>query len=427
MVIGENIMKKSRNILVAGGYGYTNLGDEAQCDTTLEILTKRYPQYQIINLVPDVNHSKDMHPDYFHEYASRVAIYNQNRFCDIYSFSLKFFKLWRIPAFILKSILVILNGYLVKYDLPTLFLNPRTVKFMEQLKEAGMLYFCGGGYLTGRTLSRLWEGVVLCKLCRIFDTPVVMSGQTIGVWSGKYNEILAKWGFKYVKVITVRDEEFSLNDLSKIGLKGENYFATHDDALHSKKSKERQIDSDNYIALNFHYWGMSGKQKKLYIDKINKIVSYILDNSSYDIVLIPMTQTDTISFNDYLSKYPNERVKQYEFNTDFSKMRRVIADSKMCITMKHHPIIFAMGEDVPTISLAFSGYYVHKNVGALAQYGQEKFSVNLEEDDYIEKFVELYNDIEKNRTDIVSVIQSRKSVLDKRKALFLQKVDDILK
>ena len=419
-------MKKCRNILVAGGYGYTNLGDEAQCETTLELLTKRYHDYQIINLTPDVNHSKDMHPDYFHEYASRVAIYNQNMPCDLYSFSLKFFKLWRILAFILKSVWVLINAYLIKYDLPTLFLNPRTVKFMEQLREASLFYFSGGGFLTGKTLSRLWDGIVICRLCKIFDTPVVMSGQTIGVWSGKYNEILAKWGFKYVKVITVRDEEFSLNDLSKIGLKGENYFATHDDALHSKKSEERQINSDNYITLNFHYWGMSDKQKAVSIDKINKIVNYILDNSSYDIVLIPMTQTDTISFNDYLSKYPNDRIKPYEFNLDFGKIRRVIADSKMCITMKHHPIIFAMGEDVPTISLAFSGYYVHKNVGALAQYGQEKFSVNLEDDDYFENFLGLYKDINENKTEILSVLQSKKSVLDERKEKFLQKVDKIL-
>ena len=419
-------MKKCRNILVAGGYGYTNLGDEAQCETTLELLTKRYHDYQIINLTPDVNHSKDMHPDYFHEYASRVAIYNQNMPCDLYSFSLKFFKLWRIPAFILKSIWVLINAYLIKYDLPTLFLNPRTVKFMEQLREASLFYFSGGGFLTGKTLSRLWDGIVICRLCKIFDTPVVMSGQTIGVWSGKYNEILAKWGFKHVKVITVRDEEFSLNDLSKIGLKGENYFATHDDALHSKKSEERQINSDNYITLNFHYWGMSNKQKAVSIDKINKIVNYILDSSSYDIVLIPMTQTDTISFNDYLSKYPNDRIKPYEFNLDFGKIRRVIADSKMCITMKHLAIIFAMGEDVPTISLAFSGYYVHKNVGALAQYGQEKFSVNLEDEDYFEKFLGLYKDINENKTEILSVLQSKKSVLDERKEKFLQKVDKIL-
>lgn len=426
MVIGENIMKKSRNILVAGGYGYTNLGDEAQCEATLELLTKRYPQYQIINLTPDVNHSKDMHPKFFHDYASRVAIFNQRMSFNIFDLSTKIYRLWRIPVFILKSIWIFLNSYLVKYDLPPLLLNPRSIKFLQQLKEARLFYFCGGGFLTGQTLSRLWDGILICLLCNIFKTPVVMSGQTIGIWSGIYNELFAKWAFKSVNVITVRDEEFSLKDLEKIGIKGEHCFATHDDALHSPKSEKRQIDCDNYITLNFHYWGMKGKQKEIYIDKINKIVNYIIDNTNYNIVFIPMTQTDTDSFDDYLKKYPNDRIKVYEFNLDFRKIRRVIADSKMCITMKHHPIIFAMGEDVPTISLAFSDYYIHKNVGALAQYGQEKFSVNLEDNNYYEKFTQLYKELSENRNEIISVIQNRKSILDERKEKFLQMVDKIL-
>ena len=422
MVIGENIMKKSRNILVTGGYGYTNLGDEAQCETTLEILTKRYPQYQIINLTPDVNHSKDMHPKFYHDYASRTAFFNQGLPFNIYSFG----KIWTVPVFLLKSLWILFNSYLVKYDFPPLFLNPRSIKFLQQLKEASLFYYCGGGFLTGKTLSRLWDGILICRLCKIFKTPVVMSGQTIGVWHGKYNELFAKWAFKSVKIITVRDEEFSLKDLEKIGIKGEHCFATHDDALHSPKSEERQIDCDNYITMNFHYWGMKGQQKEIYIDKINKIVNYIIDNTNYNIVLIPMTQTDTDSFDDYLKKYANDRIMLYEFNLDFRKIRRVIADSKMCITMKHHPIIFAMGEDVPTISLAFSDYYVHKNVGALAQYGQEKFSVNLEDNDYYEKFTQLYKELSENRNEIISTIQNRKSILDERKEKFLKMVDKIL-
>ena len=420
-------MRKNKTIMVAGGYGYTNLGDEAQCETTLEILSKRYPDFQIINLTPNVDHSKEMHPKFFHESASRVAIFNQNLPTDIFSIGLSIKNIWRIPLFFIKSFLIFFNAYLVKFDLPTFLLNPRSVKFLEQIREASLFYFCGGGFLTGKTLSRLWDGIVLCRVCKILNTPVVMSGQTIGLWNGWYNEILAKWAFKSVKIITVRDEEFSLNDLKKIGLKGENYFVTHDDALHSSKSDERQINSNNYITLNFHYWGMKGKQKYVCIEKINNVVQYILNKTDYDIILIPMTESDTLSFNDYLCKYPNDRVKPYEFNLDFRKIRRVIADSKICITMKHHPIIFAMGELVPTISLAFSSYYVHKNVGALAQYGQEKFSVNLEDENYYEQFTALFDEISAHREEIVNTIKSRIVVLDERKENFLRKVDDILK
>ena len=139
-----------------------------------------------------------------------------------------------------------------------------------------MFYFCGGGYLTGSTLSRLLDGILLCRLAHIFKIPVVMSGQTIGVWNNNFNKALAKWGFKYVDVITVRDEEFSLIDLEKIGLSGENYFPTHDDALFCDKSEEKQVEFNNYVTLNIHYWGMSSKEKCIIINKINRAVNHIL-------------------------------------------------------------------------------------------------------------------------------------------------------
>ena len=420
-------MKKNKTILVAGGYGYSNLGDEAQCETTLELLTNRYSNYQIINLSPNVNRSKELHTKFFHDTASRVAFYNEFDGFNIFSIKFTFWGTLRMFGFILKSILILLNAHLVKYGVSTFFLNPKSVKFLQQLKEASLFYFCGGGYLTGKTLSRLLDGFILCRLCKIFNTPVVMSGQTIGIWNNRFNELLARWAFKSVKVITVRDEEFSLKDLEKIGLRGENYFATHDDALHCEKAEEMQINSSNYITLNFHYWGMKGKQKDICIDKINKIVRYVLDTTDFDIVLIPMTQSDMLSFNNYLAKYSDKRIIVYDYNIDFRKIRKVISESKMCITMKHHPIIFAMGENIPVISLAFSKYYVHKNLGALTQYGQEKFSINLEENNYFEQFIALFEEISANREDVVNTIKSRIAILDERKEKFMKKVDEILK
>ena len=412
-------MKKQKKILVAGGYGYKNTGDEAQCNETLRLLTERYPDYQIINLSPNPDYSKTMHPEYFHDTASRTAFFDEGLKVNI-------FREIFLPLFFIKAILVLINAIFVKYNLPTLLINSKTSKLLQQLKEASLFYFCGGGYLTGKTLTRLYDGILLCKLCKIFNTPVVMSGQTIGLWGNKFNEILAKWGFKNVNVITVRDEEFSLNDLSKIGLKGENYFVTHDDALFCKKSAEKQVDLNNYIVLNFHYWGMQEKQKIEYIDKINKIIKFIIEKTNCTIVFIPMTPSDKKSYEDYIKKYPNDKILFFDYDFDFKKIRRVISDSKFCITMKHHPIIFAMGENIPTISLAFSSYYFHKNVGALAQYKQNKYSVNLEDDNYYNIFTDLFDYLNNNKDIEIQKIIQQTQILSDRKETFLKQVDEIL-
>lgn len=415
-----NVEKK---ILVAGGYGYGNTGDEAQCSKTLEILTKRYPDYSIVNLTPNLEYSKQQHPNYTHRLASRVLVFNQKRENNCFDFDGSKFKK---TYFLLKSLLVYFNALLVRANLPTLFINAQTVSFLHEIKTAKLFYFCGGGYLTGSTLSRLWDGIMICRCCHLMQVPVVMSGQTIGVWGGEENENYARWGFKHVNLITVRDETNSLLDLEKIGLKGENYFATHDDALFCEKSATRQIESKEYIAMNFHYWGMSDGDKNINIDKINKIINFILDNSNYEIVFIPMHDTDRWSFEDYIKKYPNQRVKFYDYDYDFRKVRRVIADAKICITMKHHPIIFALGEDTPVISLVFSSYYLHKNLGALCQYKQEKYSCLLENEDYFTKFETLWNDIDKNYDEIIKVINEQKVILNNRKEAFLKQVDNIL-
>ena len=254
-----------------------------------------------------------------------------------------------------------------------------------------------------------------------------MSGQTIGVWKNKFNEIFAKWGFKKVKIITVRDEDFSLKDLKQIGLFGDNYFATHDDALFCERSTEEQVTDTNYITVNFHYWGMNNAEKEVYIDKLHKIISFITENTNFNIIFIPMVVTDKYSFDDYIKKYPNDRFKCFDYDYDFRKIRRVIADSKICITMKHHPIIFAMGEDVPVISLVFSQYYMHKNLGAQKQYKQEKYMLNLEDNNFLFLFKQLFNEINENHTEIVSVIKSAKEELKQRKTKFLGLVDKILK
>ena len=95
--------------------------------------------------------------------------------------------------------------------------------------------------------------------------------------------------------------------------------------------------------------------------------------------------------------------------------------------MKHHPIIFAMGEDVPAISLNLFRYYEHKNIGALAQYGMDRFSVNLDSLDFLNIFTSLFNTIEKEHAAICVKITEAKRDLIRNKDNFLEMTDNILK
>ena len=108
------------------------------------------------------------------------------------------------------------------------------------------------------------------------------------------------------------------------------------------------------------------------------------------------------------------------------KLRKVIADSKLCITMKHHPIIFAYGEDIPVISILHNDYYFHKNIGAMAQYGQERFSIALDDENFMDKFKMLLDEIQNDKTHLKE-IKDAKTILKQNKERFLREVKKIIK
>ena len=412
-----------KQILVAGGYGYGNVGDEAQCNQTVKILAQRYSDYQVKILTPNPYYSFQHH-QVASDFASRVLFFNQGWNYNCYDFDSSLGKrIW----FIISAFVIYLNAFLVRADLPTFFINAKKAKLLEDIKTAKLFYFCGGGYLTGSTRSRLWDGVMLCRLCYVFRTPVVMSGQTIGVWGGWLNESFARWGFKYVNLIAVRDGECSIKDLEQIGVTGARVLAAHDDALFCDKAQETRAEVNKpYIAVNFHYWGMINSEKQLCLNRIKGIIQYVLQCSDYNILFVPMYITDKESYDDFASQCPSERVQCLNYDYDFRVARRAIADAEMCITMKHHPIVFAMGEQVPTISLVYSSYYAHKNIGALALFGQERFSVTLEDAAYFEMFKVLFEEIRANRFVIQNEIVAHRNSLMTIHEDYFSRVDKII-
>ena len=413
---------KTKTILVMGGYGNGNAGDEAQCAETLRILAERYSDFQVRNLTPDPNYSFLEHPHFAHDYAARVLIYNQKRRFDWYSMRSWFAK----AGFLIASALAYSNVWFVKHGLPVWFINARKAAFLQQLLQARLLYFCGGGYLTGTTRSRLWEGILVCRLAKSFEVPVAMSGQTIGLWSGAIERKFARWGLKDVNVIGLRDNEASARDLAEIGIKGERVMPTHDDALFCEKAAERQVEG-RYIAVNFHFWGMGDAEaKRAVLEKIHKAIGMARQATGTEkTVFLAMHSSDLKSLDEYRRIYLDDVISAFGAVGKFREIRRAIADAEILLTMKHHPIIFAVGEDVPVVSLAYSPYYVHKNYGALQQYGVEACSVDLDADDWA---AQCESALAKamDRDWFASETRSHKIELRRRKERFMEKVDAIL-
>ena len=410
---------RTKTILVVGGHGYGNAGDEAQCAVTLRLLAERYPGYQIRDLTPNPDFSFGEHPRFSHDYAPRVLLYNHTRRHDWYKLNSRTRKL----GFLAVSALLLLNAHLVKRNMKTWFLNARRASFLQQLSQCSLLYFSGGGYLTGATRSRLWEGMVLCRLAKTLGVPVAMSGQTIGVWNGPLERKFAHWGFKDIGVIGLRDDEDSLKALAEIGISGDHVLLTHDDALFCEKAARRQVNG-RYIAVNFHFWGMKDRSEKasalesvhLALEKTRKATRI------EKVVFLAMHKSDLKSAAEYRLLFPGEVIDVFPAVGRFREIRRAIADAEILLTMKHHPIIFAVGEGTPVVSLAYSPYYVHKNFGAMQQYGVESCSTNLSSPDWPAQFDAALSKA-LDRDWFAAETMVRRKLLKDRENTFVKRVD----
>lgn len=420
--INKSERLQPRKILVTGGYGYQNTGDEAQLANVLDRLHRCFPDYFVKVLTPDLNYTYSSHHCAVGE-ASRIAFFNAGE-SPVYSVIKNRDKrsiLHNIinsickMFFLVKSEWIYFNGILTKVGLPSFLLSPRAVALLYDLQSSSMLYFEGGGYLTGATLSRLWDGILMCRLASLYHVPIVMSGQTIGVWNTNFNKWYAKKGFSKVRLISLRDALFSPVALSEIGLNGSNIYPVCDDALFCQCQKDHTIINmylelsginedfleNGYFAVNIHDWGINSteEENKLF-GKLAPVIQKILEDTNKNIIFIPMIPSDVDAMEKYLISHNDKRIKIFHYDYDFRNIRAVIRDSFACITMKHHPIIFSAGECVPVISVNRSAYYEHKNKGALDILGIIEFSINLDDIDYFEKYKNLFETLVKNRESI---------------------------
>ena len=189
-------------------------------------------------------------------------------------------------------------------------------------------------------------------------------------------------------------------------------FITNDDALFCEKiSSEKTLirilkssglsskDIENgYITVQFHFWGIEREKDRLILmDKIKKIIDECSSEFNKKVIFILMTPLDEEPVKLFTERFSNNSCPILKADYDFKIIRGVIGKSDLCLTMKHHPIIFAIGEKTPVISLSSGKYYEHKNIGALELFGMEKFNVRLDTDEYLSDIKILFKAIKKSK------------------------------
>ena len=275
----------------------------------------------------------------------------------------------------------------------------------------------GGGYLTGTTLSRLWDNMLLIRIADLLDTPVILSGQTIGVFKNRATKRLARWGLSKAKLIYLRDPEGSIADIHSLGIKGTHIKVTFDDALFCDIADKETVDEclqQNgvandvpYIAVNVHYFKQKPAKSRRIMKRIAEVCDYIVSEHNVQVLFIPLHPKDSHAMQE-VQKNMSKESNIIDYNFDYRITKGIISRAEILITMKHHGIIFAMSTEVPTIAIALDDYYIRKNVGALKFFNQERWLVDDERlfsSGFMEEMIDdCFSEIQEQKTIISSYL-----------------------
>lgn len=424
--------KQYHKIIMVGLFNQINAGDEAQIDATVKLVKDRYPEYlvKVLSHVPLYTYKN--HYQCVVGPNPRISLWDYDVDASYYYMQSKMQRL----RFLFLGYWAAFNAYFVRAGLPTLLLNAKRVAFLEDIKTSDLLYFSGGGGMTGATLSRCWDFMFCMKIARILKVPCVMSGQNSGLWGSKYTERLVRKELGYARAVTLRDPH-AVDNLRRIGVEGPHIFEMFDDALFCDKLDDVSaclddcgIGSTPYIVLHMHYWGIeqSPEEQKRLCRRMGEFCDYMREKTGLAILLVPMASVDARPMEDFIEFYKKDFVKVVRFaEYDFRIIRGLLAKAQICVTMKHHPIIFAVGECVPVLSVSYKPYYIYKNQGALEIFGLGKYSFDLESASWLESFKTLFDEIADRRESLVWEIAARLDTLKERRERFFEIVDGILK
>lgn len=363
-------------VLIAGGYGYGNVGDEAQLGANLQHWQTAAPGCRLTVLSPDREFTHALHDPISVELATRTSLFGRGG--QQYYGSDKTFK----RMYFLVASLCLVNAWLLRAGLPVFGLTAAQARLLDELHDSDVLFLSGGGYLTGMTLTRLWDNMLLIRLAHALGVPVILSGQTIGVFKDTISRLLARWGLKKAEMIYLRDPVDSARDLADLGLSGDWIKSTFDDALFFQGAtselvaellEESGIDPQKpYLAVNVHYWGQTPAASRLIMAGVARALDRLQRELELQIVFVPMHSSDETAIEEVWKAMETPgMMPKHGYRPDLTV--GLIQNATICITMKHHPIIFAMAAAVPTVSMTFDDYYHHKNYGAMRLFHQEDY------------------------------------------------------
>lgn len=227
-------VERARRIAIVGGYGpVRHVGDDAIVSANLRQLAESAPEFEpvVLSENPDTTTKRFGHrsAESVHPYLLHRVELDTQRIRDTVRLAFRTAALVRAARRVRRGRS---PGRLYRNERP----------FLEQLRLADVLLAVSGGSLTSIYSRRaLWPQAATMLAARALGIPVVVSGVTVGPFSGISDRLIASLAFRRASLITVRDRGTSAACLKKLRVPSSRVSEAYDDALSLEPAPDDEV------------------------------------------------------------------------------------------------------------------------------------------------------------------------------------------
>jgi len=408
--------KKSKyKVVLIGGYGCDDIGDEAMPHAIRIGLRERLgSDLEIMMLSPFPKSTVEKHGE------------NSNHDFTLISHGLNASALRKFITFGM-TVFLYVAVFIEKHSGLRLTLWQTARAALDEIQSADLLLNVGGGNINSVIPSELYRKTTTFIIADMLEKPVFISGQTMGPFYGWFAKTYTRYALNKVNMISFRDKKVSHDRLKEIGVNKPVMFDAADDAISLKG-----VDEEEARILLFRETGVSVealKEKLLIvlnlkaslsvfkgkgrstgldreIDLMAKLADALIEKYACKIVLMPTDFSSTVDDRVVHQKIYDRISKQssvFQVSGTYSddELIGMIALADVAIGARYHFNVFAASRHTPFLGLASGIYQRTKLQGLAALCGMNEC--------YVDHDME-YVDIDEVWPDVVNVIEKRNEI-----------------
>ena len=449
---------KKRKIVIIGGFGWEDIGDEAMPQAVIYNLRRTISNLEIVMLSPQ--------PAYTTKYHKERSIHDINAYLNrqswiiskltsrrlgivgkivnrVYPRRLVYFSRWLY-------FLVVAKCHSHKINLP---LNKMAKEILNELASADLLFNNGGGNINTLFYGELYKQTLTILAASILKIPVILSGQTIGPLTKKLHAFIVKVALNKVDTITLRDRGISSQRLREIGVDKPVIKDTADDAiglsfLQISEVNKLILENDgtewqNLPAKIIAVMNMNGYLKAMGKDNIDefdkevellsRMADRLVEKYGAKILFVPTDYGKSSDDRPLLNKIKTRmefKDKALVINKEYDAVqyKSLIGLGDIAIGVRYHFAVFATSMGVPCIGLANGVYQKTKLKGVMELYDLPDCFIDEDMNKVeLEKVWMRVEQVMENRRQIASQLKERTKIIQQESLMTISRAATLLK